>query len=117
MIQADLPDPIPLTGRCSSSPVDWTEDWEYENGNYQCSCVRCGTAFIGHKRRVTCRMCASKSFLEFDSVDERIACRELYLAANQILATTDILGISPSRNEMERLRKAVAVIAALREHK
>lgn len=39
---------------------DWSEDFGHENGNYQRRCVSCGELFIGHKRRVTCKVCASK---------------------------------------------------------
>jgi hypothetical protein len=42
-----------------AAPVgDWLEDAAHENGNYQCRCVHCGRMFIGHKRRVTCKVCA-----------------------------------------------------------
>lgn len=37
---------------------DWTGDRGHENGNYQCRCCICGEMFIGHKRRVTCKLCA-----------------------------------------------------------
>ena len=36
---------------------DWTEDFEYENGNYSCICQECGNEFIGYKRRTTCKKC------------------------------------------------------------
>lgn len=42
------------------SDRDWTEDAPHENGNYSCLCVTCKQTFIGHKRRVQCRVCASK---------------------------------------------------------
>jgi hypothetical protein len=38
--------------------ADWTEDFAHENGNYMCLCATCGKRFCGHKRRVTCRVCA-----------------------------------------------------------
>lgn len=38
---------------------DWAEDTAYENGNYNCRCSTCGEIFVGYKRRVTCRVCAS----------------------------------------------------------
>lgn len=41
----------------TGSPRDWTEDAGHENGNYQCKCTDCGEFFIGHKRRVVCKMC------------------------------------------------------------
>jgi len=36
---------------------DWTEDAAHENGEYSCTCSTCGNLFIGHKRRVTCKVC------------------------------------------------------------
>lgn len=39
---------------------DWTEDNAHENGNYECICHACHQHFIGHKRRVVCKVCASK---------------------------------------------------------
>lgn len=36
---------------------NWVEDRCRENGNYSCQCVTCGSVFIGHKRRVTCKIC------------------------------------------------------------
>lgn len=37
----------------------WTEDAGHENGRYQNRCVSCEEMFIGHKRRVTCKVCAT----------------------------------------------------------
>jgi len=42
-----------------ASPRDWPEDFKLENGKYQCGCTNCGNHFIGHKRRVTCKVCAT----------------------------------------------------------
>lgn len=39
--------------------ANWTEDFPEENGNYQNSCAMCGEMFLGHKRRVVCRICAT----------------------------------------------------------
>jgi hypothetical protein len=39
---------------------DWTEDFNHENGQYLCLCFKCGKNFIGHKRRVECKECATK---------------------------------------------------------
>ena len=33
------------------------EDAEHENGQYWCKCCDCGLKFIGHKRRVQCKLC------------------------------------------------------------
>lgn len=38
---------------------NWTEDAGHENGRYSCRCIECGHDFIGHKRRVVCRLCAT----------------------------------------------------------
>lgn len=38
---------------------DWTEDAPHENGNYQNLCCGCHQTFIGHKRRVVCKVCAT----------------------------------------------------------
>ena len=38
---------------------DWTEDAGHENGRYNCVCVKCNNVFIGHKRRVMCKVCAA----------------------------------------------------------
>lgn len=40
-------------------PQDFPEDFSHENGNYQCRCYRCGHYFVGHKRRVTCKLCVT----------------------------------------------------------
>lgn len=33
------------------------EDYEHENGEYMNECYRCRNFFVGHKRRVCCKMC------------------------------------------------------------
>jgi len=38
---------------------DWSEDENHENGGYCNVCHKCGKTFIGHKRRVTCKLCAT----------------------------------------------------------
>lgn len=43
----------------SSTDRNWFEDAAHENGNYECSCVECGHGFIGHKRRVLCKICSN----------------------------------------------------------
>ena len=40
--------------------LDWPEDAGQENGAYSCICADCGRMFVGHKRRVTCRACATR---------------------------------------------------------
>lgn len=36
----------------------WLGDALHENGRYSCCCCECGRMFIGHKRRVVCRVCS-----------------------------------------------------------
>lgn len=36
---------------------DWPEDFEDENGRYLNFCVSCDLEFLGHKRRVLCKLC------------------------------------------------------------
>ena len=43
---------------------DWPEDFALENGNYQNICCDCSLPFVGHKRRVQCKACASPECLE-----------------------------------------------------
>lgn len=38
---------------------DWPEDFQHENGDYQCHCIGCNGVFRGHKRRVMCKECAN----------------------------------------------------------
>lgn len=40
------------------SDGDWPDDFDHENGCYNCNCSTCGKTFTGHKRRVTCKVCA-----------------------------------------------------------
>lgn len=42
-----------------NDPGNWPEDFHLENGNYQCRCHKCDRAFIGYKRRTTCKVCAT----------------------------------------------------------
>ena len=42
----------------------WFEDSTHENGSYYCTCVDCGRSFVGHKRRVQCKVCATDPCIE-----------------------------------------------------
>ena len=37
----------------------YPEDSGHENGSYMTDCCHCGRTFIGHKRRVVCKSCAT----------------------------------------------------------
>ena len=39
---------------------DWPEDFDDENGQYCNRCFYCGELFLGHKRRIICKVCAEK---------------------------------------------------------
>lgn len=49
-------------------PRDWREDSSHENGNYNCTCCLCKETFIGHKRRVVCKVCADASRARWDAL-------------------------------------------------
>ena len=36
---------------------DWEEDFAHENGKYLNNCKQCGEQFMGHKRRIWCKIC------------------------------------------------------------
>ena len=42
---------------CLDNARNWKEDFEHENGMYMCICTRCKLDFIGHKRRLICKVC------------------------------------------------------------
>lgn len=53
-------DKLDIAGMCDRYPEGrWLEDKDHENGNYNCRCITCGKTFIGHKRRVECKVCAT----------------------------------------------------------
>ena len=43
---------------------DWPEDFEDENGNYECKCLDCDNTFFGHKRRTVCKECYDNYIIE-----------------------------------------------------
>ena len=47
-----------MTDSIYDTPENWPEDFKFENGMYQNKCLSCNRLFIGHKRRVRCRICA-----------------------------------------------------------
>lgn len=48
-----------IHGTEATKKRSWPEDFPHENGRYLCRCVHCGHTFEGHKRRVSCKVCAS----------------------------------------------------------
>ena len=49
----------PVTSTLRASNRNWIEDAPHENGNYECLCCECDQVFIGHKRRVLCKLCSN----------------------------------------------------------
>ena len=37
---------------------NYTEEFNHENGMYANICTECNNQFIGHKRRIVCKVCA-----------------------------------------------------------
>lgn len=55
---ATLAAPSAPESREAGRARNWTEDAQYENGNYMNQCSACGNRFFGYKRRVICKVCA-----------------------------------------------------------
>jgi hypothetical protein len=58
-MSTDQPNPESGFDAVPAPSRDWTEDFSHENGNYNCRCTHCGEMFVGHKRRVICKLCAA----------------------------------------------------------
>lgn len=54
-----VPDGWQLVRDTTSEERSWPDDASHENGSYFNTCVHCLRGFIGHKRRVVCRVCAA----------------------------------------------------------
>jgi hypothetical protein len=68
------------------APGDWPKDAaDEDNGRYQSTCHLCGKTFIGHKRRVTCKVCATKPATG-EQISERAARERLHGRSITILA-------------------------------
>ena len=46
--------------QANATAHDWPDDYVYDNGMYMNICHACSTKFFGHKRRITCKVCADK---------------------------------------------------------
>lgn len=51
------PQPKQIMSKTETVTRDWQEDFWQENGNYNCICYKCDNIFIGHKRRIVCKIC------------------------------------------------------------
>lgn len=84
-----------------NKPNNWTEDFQYENGNYMCHCIQCGEFFIGYKRRTVCRVCDTTPHVPQPAVEAPTVEPKLYtyeevreLLHQQKEYTIQTLGIS-----------------------
>ncbi len=50
------------------NPRDWPKDFPHENGNYAHVCLACKNAFLGHKYRRICKICAGEHKLAWDAL-------------------------------------------------
>jgi hypothetical protein len=66
---------------------DWKEDFEHENGTYQNKCGSCDSVFLGHKRRVVCKVCAQEpvSINTWQEVSKQFAQDRRAMATNQMI--------------------------------
>lgn len=79
------------------SERDWPEDFSQENGNYSCTCHKCGEEFIGYKRRVICKLCSA--LVPADTVlVERKVLEPFLEAAAQITDWGDTWAMSDAPN-------------------
>lgn len=67
---------------------NWTEDYTHENGNYVCVCWDCKQEFIGHKRRVTCKDCATSQ-----PAPDAVAEADDALLSDAYIAMRDAMGV------------------------
>ena len=45
-------------------PRSFQEDFSHENGNYYNHCYSCRNVFVGHKRRLICKLCIRAERIE-----------------------------------------------------
>lgn len=82
------------------SERDFTEDFGHENGNYECLCSTCRNTFVGHKRRVVCKVCARAAVPKW-TVEER---PELYVMDEKGLVVCLVGGFSGNKSELHKKR-------------
>ena len=58
-LHAAPPPSVGATPSPEGETRNWIEDASHRNGKYLCCCFKCNQVFIGHKRRVLCKLCAS----------------------------------------------------------
>jgi len=82
----------------------WPEDAAHENGSYFNTCrTGCGRVFIGHKRRVTCKVCDTERAPDLAAEVERLRASERRAYAALDKACGDVTDL---RRKVEALRSA-----------
>jgi hypothetical protein len=77
-----------------TSPKDWKEHFNDENGCYQCRCIACEAMFYGHKRSTICRECAM--------TEERIDSPNWKAVAEDVADWIDELCVGTLRSDTKR---------------
>ena len=93
------------------SDNDWTEDFAHENGCYGCRCLECDQPFVGHKRRVICRVCKPRINLPTPVPTPRTdkATQSIDVGSSGVLEVDDAEKIERALNaEVERLERELA---------
>lgn len=93
-------------------PGNWPEDATHENGDYECRCCHCGATFYGHKRRVTCKVCASPQPSQSVEVSEGMV--RAFCAAYNCEAESDFSPLITT-NQREHVRAAITAALAAKE--
>ena len=75
-----------------NSDRDWPEDFDHENGNYECKCLTCGNMFRGHKRRVICKVCSANVKLSLVKSEyvENVQCKSVPVSDRDSVIQTAI---------------------------
>lgn len=82
----------------------WPEDFEHENGEYQCTCAACDNTFVGYKRRSCCKICANK-IAEGD--------KPKFNDAKQVILVRKDLEISPGKLAAQVAHASTACLLGL----
>lgn len=80
-----------------TTELDWPEDRELENGNYQNICYNCDSVFIGYKRRTECKKCF------INSIQSRLKAAEARVRElESILYLDPLYGVVKSSKNQEK---------------
>lgn len=66
----------------------WPEDFSHENGKYIMHCLTCLHDFVGHKRRIQCKLC-SEVVAYIEKSDGSVRCKDCLTTPAEISPTWD----------------------------